>query len=102
MLILVLLSCNSESQENNLASRKMTFNDGWSFQLGENTQASQIDFDDSAWKKVKIPHDRSIEGEISKDNSSGAQGGFIREVWLLPENLSIQERMERQAGGSDF
>ena len=76
MLILVLLSCNSESQENNLASRKMTFNDGWSFQLGENTQASQINFDDSAWKKVKIPHDWSIEEEISKDNSSGAQGGF--------------------------
>jgi len=44
--------------------------------LGDNAQASQPDFDDTAWKNVKLPHDWSIEGEIKKDNPSGSQGGF--------------------------
>lgn len=75
-IIVFITSCKSGNQADPLELRKINFNDGWSFQLGDNAQASQPDFDDSDWKNVKLPHDWSIEGEIKKDNPSGSQGGF--------------------------
>ncbi|WP_372772759.1 glycoside hydrolase family 2 TIM barrel-domain containing protein [Mangrovibacterium sp.] len=75
-IILCFAGCNSGSPESIVSLRKIMFNDGWSFQLGEHKLASQPGFDDSGWGQVKIPHDWSIEGEIDKDNPSGHFGGF--------------------------
>ena len=38
----------------------------WKFSKVENAAASQIDFDDSAWESVKIPHDWAIYGPFDK------------------------------------
>lgn len=35
---------------------------GWKFQLGENKEALKIDFDDSDWEELRIPHDWAIAG----------------------------------------
>ncbi len=48
----------------------------WKFHLGD-TQASNIDFDDSGWQNVKIPHDWSIFGPFKQDNPTTARGGFL-------------------------
>ncbi len=53
------------------------FNDGWLFKLGASTSASMVDYDDSQWAKVKLPHDWAIEGRLSPDNPSGAIGGAL-------------------------
>ena len=40
--------------------------DFWKFYKGENTAAFNIDFDDSSWETVKIPHDWAIYGPFDK------------------------------------
>src|SRR5262249_48197865 len=49
----------------------------WRFHQGELSGAEQIDFDDSAWRKLDVPHDWSIEGPFDKDNPTRGAGGFL-------------------------
>ncbi len=53
------------------AQRKETIlRDGWKFSRGEGLDAtapSQVGFNDSKWKKVKVPHDWAISGPFDKD-----------------------------------
>lgn len=68
--------CHTENQEDIFSLRKINFNDGWNFQLGDNKLASAADFADADWEQVKVPHDWSIEGKIEKSNPSGRHGGY--------------------------
>lgn len=52
------------------------FNDNWKFNLGYVPDTHLIDFDDSNWRVLSLPHDWSIEGRIDKNNPSGVRGGF--------------------------
>lgn len=71
-----LVSCKADADNDIIASRKINFNDGWKFKLGDYPKAIDIAFNDTDWEAVNIPHDWSIEGEINKDNPSGKQGGY--------------------------
>lgn len=73
--ILLFSGCTTVEQQSAL-TRKVKLNSGWLFQLGEHEKAKEISYDDTNWDRVNIPHDWSIEGEISQDNPSGKQGGF--------------------------
>lgn len=46
------------------------FNDDWRFILSDSTAYSQSEFADSAWRKLSVPHDWSIEGQISPSLAS--------------------------------
>jgi len=49
--------------------RRDKFNEEWKF-IKKDLQGAQVfDFDDSAWKKVNLPHDWAIEGPFTKDVS---------------------------------
>jgi len=52
-----------------------SFDDGWRFRLGDGQGLEQPAVDDSAWRKVRLPHDWSIEGPYSASNASGT--GFL-------------------------
>jgi len=72
---------------------KMDF--GWKFTLGDPPQAEAARFDDSAWRKLDVPHDWSIEGPWKQDNPSGRAGGFAtigigwyRKTFHLPQELA--------------
>src|SRR5215813_4982224 len=54
-----------------------SFDSDWRFHQGELSGAEQIDFDDSAWRKLDVPHDWSIEGPFDKDNPTRGAGGFL-------------------------
>jgi beta-galactosidase len=41
--------------------------DGWVFQKGPNDQAFNVNFDDSSWQKVTVPHDWAITGPFDKN-----------------------------------
>ena len=57
------------------AQRVNDFNMGWKFYLGDNSNASNQNFDDSAWDNVNLPHDFSI---IQHFTASGeAESGFL-------------------------
>ena len=40
-------------------------NDGWLFQLKDEADAFKPDLNDSTWRRLDLPHDWSIEGELS-------------------------------------
>lgn len=41
------------------------FNDGWLFRLGDDSTAAATNYDDSRWRQVLLPHDWSIEAQLS-------------------------------------
>ncbi|MHC4505934.1 MAG: sugar-binding domain-containing protein, partial [Planctomycetota bacterium] len=48
----------------------------WRFVLGDVPAARARDFDDSAWRRLDLPHDWSIEATPDRGNPAGAAGGF--------------------------
>lgn len=42
------------------------FNEGWLFSLSDDSLARNEKYDDSSWRKLDVPHDWSIEGNLSK------------------------------------
>jgi beta-galactosidase len=59
------------------SQRDMNIDLDWKFHLGDVIQAKSVDFDDSQWRSLNLPHDWSIEGEYSEDNPAGWRGAFL-------------------------
>ncbi|HEX7585153.1 MAG TPA: beta-galactosidase GalB [Prolixibacteraceae bacterium] len=75
ILGLVLFSqCTSKKEVVRLT---LNFGKDWKFQLGEVAGAEAVKFDDSAWRKLNVPHDWSIEGEFSEKNPATVGGGAL-------------------------
>ncbi|GAA2754359.1 glycoside hydrolase family 2 TIM barrel-domain containing protein [Amnibacterium kyonggiense] len=45
--------------------------DRWAFRLGDERGASAKGFDDAAWRRVRVPHDWSVEQPFAEEHSSG-------------------------------
>lgn len=75
-----------------LKARMVTrLNDGWRFYAGD-AAAWAPEYDDGGWRQLSIPHDWSVEGEISNRHPSSGSGGWVQTgvVWYrkhfnLPE-----------------
>ena len=75
---LIAVSCNEVKPGNEAKPRSVVnFNENWTFQLGDYTEASSVDFNDEKWRKLNLPHDWSIEGEFSEDHPAGSGGGAL-------------------------
>lgn len=61
-------------------------NDGWKFIQKDVPNAKEINFDDSTWTTVELPHDWSISKPFSKQNPS-----FSRGAWL-PTGISYYRK----------
>src|SRR4051812_16172023 len=59
------------------AREMINFDAGWLFTLGDPNGAHAADFDDSAWRKLDVPHDWSIEGAFDRGASAGGAGAFL-------------------------
>lgn len=53
------------------------FNLDWKFSLGDISEASEPQFDDSQWRGLDLPHDWSIEGAHDKDIVGGRSRAFL-------------------------
>ena len=67
----------------------MTLTEGWRFHKGNCDEAWYKGYDDSAWRKVMIPHDWAVESPFSRANSSGTGyldggTGWYRAHFRLP------------------
>ena len=71
-LLISMFSCSTQSPR-----VTSDFNDGWTFYLGDIADAQAVNYDDSDWRKLTLPHDWAIEGDFSADNPSGAGGGAL-------------------------
>ena len=57
----------------------LSFDAGWLFFKGDADSAESPSFNDSAWRKLDVPHDWSIEGPFDKDNlTRGSASDLIR------------------------
>ncbi|WP_295620551.1 Ig-like domain-containing protein, partial [uncultured Intestinimonas sp.] len=55
------------------SAREVDFNDHWRFNLGSGSAA--VDYNDSTWSDVDLPHDYSIEQEYSRNME--AESGYL-------------------------
>ena len=64
--------------------RELLFDGGWLFHLGDPAAARTLEFDDSQWRAVELPHDWTIEDIPGTDSPfdstvvNGVSSGFTR------------------------
>jgi len=46
------------------------WNHHWQFTLHDDSLACRPDYDDSAWRTLDVPHDWSVEGQLSPELAS--------------------------------
>ena len=73
----VLLVVSSTAFANSRPGKRVSFNQGWRFHLGDVANAQDTGLDDSQWRQLDLPHDWSIEGEFSENAPSGTGGGAL-------------------------
>jgi beta-galactosidase len=91
LFVFIILSCNNSNDR--ITARKIEcFNKNWKFNLGEISNASDTNFNDSNWRTLNVPHDWSIEGVFSEKNPATAGGGALpggigwyRKTFTIPE-----------------
>ncbi|SKC63561.1 glycoside hydrolase family 2 TIM barrel-domain containing protein [Ohtaekwangia koreensis] len=75
--LFVLLISNIAGHTQHSIERKQLFDNDWKFFLGDTAIASRVDFNDSGWRKLDLPHDWSIEGRIAPKNPTAGGGGYF-------------------------
>ncbi len=73
-------------------SQKILLHQDWRFLAADDPAADYMGYDDSAWKRVTLPHDWAVEYPFSRNHSSGTgylPGGtaWYRKHFSLPENI---------------
>jgi beta-galactosidase len=53
------------------------FNKDWKFHLGDDSIASETNYNDTKWRTLNLPHDWSIEGNFSKDYTTTFNEGAL-------------------------
>jgi beta-galactosidase len=94
-VFLATLALNLFAAQEQSARITENFDSNWLFLKADATNADQVQFDDSGWRKLNVPHDWSIEGPFSETNKTGGAGAFLpsgvgwyRKHFTLPENFS--------------
>lgn len=79
VITILLLTCSilSFAQDQGNIGRKQLFDYNWKFNQGDEASAQSIDFNDSGWRSLDLPHDWSIEGKINPKNPTGGAGGYF-------------------------
>ncbi len=73
----VVVACSNIVRAQTTPNRSISFDNGWRFTRDDVTNAEQSNFNDSKWRVLDLPHDWSIEGEISPKNPTGGEGGYF-------------------------
>jgi len=70
-----LLAC--QSPEMSVPRQRTSIDFDWYFIQEDVAGAEGIDFNDSQWRQLDVPHDWSIEGSYDEANPSGIAGAFL-------------------------
>ncbi len=65
LTILLSLACCLSAPAQTSFGNAVKFDDGWLFSLTDSTAYKDNSFDDSKWRKLDLPHDWSVEGQLS-------------------------------------
>ena len=74
ILIFICVVCGLTTVQ---ARERQCFDKDWRFNLGDSITMAKVDFDDSRWRKLDVPHDWAVEGDFYVSNPSGAGGGAL-------------------------
>ncbi len=92
ILILFVFQLNGFAQETRI---EKDFNTDWKFISTDIPEAANADFDDSAWRKLDVPHEWAFEKGVSKNGAQGDSGGYFdgglgwyRKNFEVPANWS--------------
>lgn len=65
----------ANAKEQHARTRDIGFE--WKFTKGDPADAEKVEFDDSTWRQVNVPHDWSIEGPKRKNNPGSTRVGYF-------------------------
>lgn len=78
---------------------KRTINDGWKFYKGDaGSEAVSVDYDDSRWERVNLPHTWNAEAYVVKNYYKGI--GWYRKVFTLSPEWKEREIFLHLEGAS--
>jgi beta-galactosidase len=77
VLIQILVAADSKFSEAKAGREIIPFDEGWRFWLGDDPAAKQLNFDDSRWRTLNLPHDWSIECPVNPPPSGENNGGYF-------------------------
>lgn len=83
------ISCNRKQDS---ITRKQLFDLNWKFCQGNISGAYQVDFNDQLWRNLDLPHDWSMDAELTKMSSEyladsiSAKIGWYRKHFTIPED----------------
>ena len=60
----ILLACFSVQAQVSFGEAKK-FNENWLFSLSDDSLGASASYNDSKWRKLDLPHDWSVEGQLS-------------------------------------
>lgn len=89
-LVLLVLTNASASAQVSFGDAKL-FNEGWLFNLADDSLAQNEKYNDGKWRKLDLPHDWSVEGQLSPTLAS-CQGylpagiGWYRKHFTVNDN----------------
>jgi beta-galactosidase len=99
IICLIVMLCVSAAVGADRVRTTIPFDADWRFLKSDATGADKPDFDDSSWRSLSVPHDWAIEGDLDRNNASGAAGafrdggvGWYRKHFTLP-NADSQQRI---------
>ena len=85
VLLFLLMACSSQAVPN-----RQSFNGQWRFQRGDCSNAQNVDFNDSDWRLLDLPHDWAIEGPFDSKYNARCGGlpfhgiGWYRKHFKMP------------------
>ena len=90
--LFLLLPAGCTSDELSPGRSIQNFNLNWRFLKGHNENAHKLDFNDTNWRPLDLPHDYSVEGPFSSTWASGtaylpAGIGWYRKTFTIDKNL---------------
>lgn len=74
LAVTFLISCGNHEEKP--ARTILNFDNDWYFTLNDSVDLSSKNLPNSQWERIAIPHDWSIEGELSAQNPSGNRGAY--------------------------
>lgn len=77
------------------------FNDDWKFSLSDDSLARNVDFDDSKWRNLSVPHDWSVEGTLSPDLAS-CTGYYPGGIGWYRKHFTIKKLDKNSATGVQY
>jgi len=76
-VVLTAISAMAGNDSSTGARTTTSFDADWLFLKADAINAEQNQFDDSAWRKLDVPHDWSIEGPFSETNKTSGSDAFL-------------------------